>query len=174
MHVVNFYASDDDLVSAVGAYVAEGLVVNGYVEEDVLLIIATPTHRKALDAWLVDHRFDVEDMIDRGLYIALDAAGTLASFMVDGMPDGPMFRAVIEPFLRDALRAGRTTYTRSARWLGCSGTRATLARRLPWRSCGTDSPLGIRSSCTAPTRRRRSSAAPISTPWRACEPITRE
>ncbi|MBA2607581.1 MAG: MEDS domain-containing protein [Actinobacteria bacterium] len=57
--------------------------------------------------WLIDHGCDLENKIDRGLYIGLDAAGTLEAFMVDGMPDAGRFRATIEPFLRDAARAGR-------------------------------------------------------------------
>jgi len=106
-HVVDFYGSDASLVSAVGRYVADGFVDSADVEEDVVLIIATGAHRHALYGWLASHGVDIEDKVERGLYIPLDAADTLGAFMVDGVPDSIRFSAVIEPFLRDAADTGR-------------------------------------------------------------------
>ncbi len=101
-HVVNFYDSDNDLVLAVGRYIADGLAL-----DDIVVVIATRAHRHALRGWLQRHEVDVSAKTLDGSYVALDAADTLAAFMVDGHPDKERFALAIEPYMREAACDGR-------------------------------------------------------------------
>jgi hypothetical protein len=101
-HVVQFYDRDRDLVAAAGAYVADGLRAGGSG-----LVIATASHRLALDAWLLDDGVDAAAAAAEGRYQSFDASAVLAQFMVGGRPDRARFNATLRPHLAAAARAGR-------------------------------------------------------------------
>lgn len=101
-HVVQFYEHDEQLVEAVGAYLADGLRSG-----EAALVVATAAHRDAFEAWLTATGIDTAEARRRGDLVTLDAAETLARFMVDGQPDAAAFDAVVGGLVRDLRRDGR-------------------------------------------------------------------
>mgnify|MGYP006316516135 CR=1 FL=1 len=91
---VQIYETDAVFIDAL-----EGFVAGGIRHGDSIVILATPAHLSALSARLTRNGYDVEAGIARGQYIALDAAKTLARFMVDGWPDHALFTEVIDELL---------------------------------------------------------------------------
>jgi anti-sigma regulatory factor (Ser/Thr protein kinase) len=80
-HAVLFYEGDDELVAEVARYVAHGLS-----HGERVLVVVTPSHRAAVEA-LLEERVDLPLALGTGQYTTLDAAETLATFMVDGSLD---------------------------------------------------------------------------------------
>lgn len=89
-HVVKIYDDDHDLVRGVGEFLAEGIVAG-----DAVIVVATPVHRDAFSRALAGSAADLVAPTAEGRYLAVDAAGLLAQFMVDGVPDPTRFRAVV-------------------------------------------------------------------------------
>ena len=81
-HEVFFYDVDRELVAAVVRYVSEGLA-----QGEPAVVIATAPHLAAIDEALRAQGTDVASARATGAYLTLDAADTLATFMVDGSPD---------------------------------------------------------------------------------------
>lgn len=99
-HSVHFYEEDAFLIEKVARFLAAGL------EADNSAIVAlTPEHRSALAGCLRKRGFDVEALERDGRFIALDAAETLAKFMVNGRPDASRFEATIGPIIERANAA---------------------------------------------------------------------
>ncbi len=96
-HVVAFYADDRDLTETVAEFLHGVLRTGG-----VAVVIATPAHRLALQAWMEPAGVDIEAARADGTYVDLDAAGTLAEFMVNGWPDPAAFWQVISPVIQHA------------------------------------------------------------------------
>lgn len=93
-HCLQIYESDRIFLNAL-----EGFVAGGIRQGDSIILIATPAHLSALAARLERNGFDVHAAVERGQYIALDAAQTLARFMVNGWPDEALFNAVVDELL---------------------------------------------------------------------------
>lgn len=89
-HAVQFYDRDDFLLEGVTRFVSMGIS-----DGDCSIVIATKAHRVDLDARLVRRGLDLNAARRRGSYIALDAAETLAKFMVGNTPDPAKFDAVV-------------------------------------------------------------------------------
>jgi hypothetical protein len=81
-HFVHLYQDTASLADAVAAYVAEGLR-----KGEAAVIIATPQHREAFLSRI--GAFDADQLK------VLDAEQTLATFMVNGVPNWQAFRASI-------------------------------------------------------------------------------
>jgi MEDS: MEthanogen/methylotroph, DcmR Sensory domain len=96
-HAVVFYADDCELAERVGEFLCDALRTGG-----VAVLIATPAHRLALDAWMGLAGFDVAAATAQGSYVELDAAETLAKFMVNDWPDPAEFWQVISPVIQQA------------------------------------------------------------------------
>jgi len=89
-HFVQFYETESYLIESVSAFVGKALQAG-----DGAVIIATQPHRNRIQRKLRARGIDVLAARSRGQYVALDAAETLASFMVDGSPDPDRFREVV-------------------------------------------------------------------------------
>jgi PAS domain S-box-containing protein len=87
---VQFYEEDsfllDGLTRLVGAAVAAG---------DSALVVATQAHSEGLRRRLNESGLDLAVPEQQGRFVMLDAAETLAKFMVEGRPDGALFQEVI-------------------------------------------------------------------------------
>src|SRR2546425_5008851 len=85
-HSVQFYADDgfliDRLASFIGAALGDG---------NAAIVIATGAHREGLAERLAARGLDLSRAAAEGRYAALDAAETLATFMVDGRPNAARF-----------------------------------------------------------------------------------
>jgi excisionase family DNA binding protein len=101
-HVAQLYEADTFLADTVADYLAAGLRAG-----DTALVIATPAHREQIEERLRAGGEDVDAARDSGRYVALDAAETLASFLVDGEPDVERFREVVGGVVARAAADGR-------------------------------------------------------------------
>ena len=100
-HDVFFYDVDSELVASVSAHVGAGLS-----DSEPAIVIATAPHLAAIDAALNSHGVNVSLARATGSYLALDAAETLDSFMVDGSPDAARFTRVVGGVFDAAPRVG--------------------------------------------------------------------
>jgi anti-sigma regulatory factor (Ser/Thr protein kinase) len=99
-HVVMLYERDDALCDAVADRLAEGMAAGG-----AGIAIATPPHRRSIEAALEAHGVDVTAAADRGALVLLDAEATLGTFMTGGRLDRAAFRRVLGAVLGDAAAA---------------------------------------------------------------------
>lgn len=101
-HFARFY--DDD---ASFSEVLIGYLGNGLEDGESCIVIATRPHREILEKRLQGRvRLKAVDATYAGRYLALDAAETLSSIMVDGWPDEERFREVIGGLIARARKAG--------------------------------------------------------------------
>ena len=100
-HVVQFYEDDAFLCDLLADFVASGLEA-----EEPLVFVASHEHTGPVLAGLRLNGVDVDAARADGRITLLDARGTLAAFMVDGMPDPARFDAVIGPVLEKSAARG--------------------------------------------------------------------
>jgi hypothetical protein len=100
-HLVQIYEEEGAFLDTL-----EGFVAGGLRAGDAIVIIATAAHRRALGDRLNALGIDMAHVSATDQYIALDAAETLARFMVDGWPDDARFKALVKELLS---RAGRNS-----------------------------------------------------------------
>jgi hypothetical protein len=98
-HAVQFYERDDFLLEGVTRFVAAGIS-----DGDCSIVIATKAHRTDLEARLVRRGLDLNAARRRGSYIALDAADTLAKFMVGAAPDPAKFAQVVGALIERSIQ----------------------------------------------------------------------
>jgi PAS domain S-box-containing protein len=98
-HAVQFYDSEAYLASVVSEFLAEGVKANQPV-----VVVATPSHRRAFTKQLRDFGVNVGALRRAEQLHFLDARQTLAKFMVDGEPDSGRFTATIGNVIVRALR----------------------------------------------------------------------
>lgn len=96
-HAVQFYDTDAFLLDAVTRFLAIGLRAG-----ELAIVVATPAHRAALEGCLHAEGLDLCAARAAGGYVALDAAETLAEFMVTGTPDSIRFNEVIGGLITQA------------------------------------------------------------------------
>jgi PAS domain S-box-containing protein len=97
-HAVQFYDDEAFLATVVSEFLAGGLTSNQPV-----VVIATPSHRKAFVQRLRNHDVDVESAQSSGQLTLLDARQTLKKFMVGAKPDAGRFRAVVGGVIEKSL-----------------------------------------------------------------------
>jgi signal transduction histidine kinase len=100
-HFVQFYDSQTFLLDSLSGYIRAGLAAG-----EAAIVIATPEHRDGLAARLRAAGVDVDAVAANGRYSVADAAGTLATFMVDGAPDVGRFRETVSALI-EAAAPGR-------------------------------------------------------------------
>ncbi len=89
-HFVQFYETDEFLVESVSGFI--GAAIQG---EEGGIIVATEAHREAILQRFKEGGVDVCRAEARGRFVCLDAAGTLAKFMVNGTPNAQRFMDVV-------------------------------------------------------------------------------
>jgi PAS domain S-box-containing protein len=99
-HSVHFYESDGEFLDSLSQYVGAALGTGG-----ACMVIATKLHRHGLADRLRSCGIDLDYATRSDRYTALDAAETLAKFMVGGWPDEQLFQLAIEPALLRARTA---------------------------------------------------------------------
>jgi PAS domain S-box-containing protein len=100
-HFVQFYERDEFLIESVAGFIGAALGA-----KESAIVIATKPHRDALDNHLRKDGVDIETARRTGSYFSLDAAETMAKFMVNGVPDEPLFEQVIGGLVARAARQG--------------------------------------------------------------------
>jgi len=96
-HVVQMYENEESFLDTLEAFVMEGFRNN-----DAVVIIATPEHRAALAQRLERSGISVSAAASSGQYIVRDARACLARFMFDGWPAESRFNAMVEELLARA------------------------------------------------------------------------
>jgi hypothetical protein len=96
-HFVQFFDRDEVLLDSVCGFLGGGLLAG-----EACVVIATPAHLDGIYRKLAERGFDLDAARDWNQYVTLDAAQTLARFMVDGMPDARRFNDVIGPVIAGA------------------------------------------------------------------------
>lgn len=99
-HSVQFYEDEAGLLEKLAAFAGAALGSG-----TSCLVIATVDHRRKLAERLEQWAIDVDFAARRERYIALDAAETLACFMVEGWPSKELFYRAVEPLLERAQSA---------------------------------------------------------------------
>jgi hypothetical protein len=101
-HVVQFYGHDRELTQRVAGFLQDGLESGG-----VVIVIATPEHRREFETRLADAGPDLAAARDGGTYLALDASETLGEFMAADGLDSAAFDRVVGTLIRRAGAGGR-------------------------------------------------------------------
>jgi hypothetical protein len=108
-HEVLFYSDDAVLLDSFTRFIAAALDAG-----DIAVVVATESHRDGLNHKLKAQGLDVDAAIRDGRYIPLDVAKTLATFMVNDMPDPDRFFEVVGGLIRAAAEAGKREHPRIA------------------------------------------------------------
>src|SRR5580700_1955418 len=98
-HVAQFYSDDAFLLESLSRFIGTALGAG-----DAAMVIATPAHREGLARILKSRGLDTSSALKTGRYLSLDAAETLATFMVNGWPDADQFTKVVGGLITEGKR----------------------------------------------------------------------
>ena len=98
-HAVRFYEDASSLCRIVGDFIREGIAI-----EQPAIVIATPAHQAGILKRLEHLGVDGPGLQLRGDLVLLDAGGTMAGFMTDGMPDQQRFEKAMTEILERVCR----------------------------------------------------------------------
>jgi len=101
-HEVGFYSDDASLLDGFTQFIGTALKAGNAV-----IVVATESHRDSLLLRLQANGLDVADDIEQGRYISLDPAETLATYMVNGMPDPIRFSKITGDLILNAAKAAK-------------------------------------------------------------------
>lgn len=108
-HEAVFYSNDRQLLDRVSQFIGTALNAgNGAV------VVATCEHREGLVQSLQASGVDIAVALEQGRYIAVDAADTLSSCMVNGVLDSVQFLQSFGQLILQAASAAKTEYPRVA------------------------------------------------------------
>ncbi|MFY9918390.1 MAG: MEDS domain-containing protein [Mycobacterium sp.] len=98
-HAVHVYADDSAIGQELIRFVEDGLVLG-----ESVVVVANDQNRESIAAWRSDHPSISHDEF----LLVVDAAETLTTFMVAGIPDPALFDVTIGAIVDRAARGGRT------------------------------------------------------------------
>jgi hypothetical protein len=101
-HLVQVYRNERVLVEAVSLFASAAIG-----RREAVILIATMPHAVRVERCLEDEGFEVEELKRWGQLTILDAGEVLSRFMVDGMPDPDLFKAVIRELMASVNGSGR-------------------------------------------------------------------
>jgi hypothetical protein len=101
-HLLQVYDDETHFMETLERFIGDGLASG-----EGAIVIATASHLTWLEARLRALGHDVEAARECGRYVALDAAATLATFMVEGWPDERRFIETILPVVQAVGAHGR-------------------------------------------------------------------
>jgi DNA-binding NarL/FixJ family response regulator len=99
-HEAQFHSDDARLLDGFTSFVLAALKAGNAV-----IIVATESHRDSLFLRLQADDLDIGAALEQGRYISLDAAETLSTFMVNGLPDPARFLKVTSDLIVEAAKA---------------------------------------------------------------------
>ncbi len=97
-HGVQFYSQDRFLLERLSEYIGDALRAG-----DAAVVVATEQHRSGLLRWLTAQGFDMATLLEKGRFLSLDAEQVLATFMLEGWPNGDRFNDVVGGMVTNAL-----------------------------------------------------------------------
>lgn len=101
-HEVGFYSDDRHFLDSVTPFIQAALTAG-----NAAIVVATESHREKLLMELQSSGLDIGAAIQQGRYIPLDAAETLSTFMVNGMPDPVRFLQLLGDLIVTAGAAAK-------------------------------------------------------------------
>jgi len=116
-HEVQFCCDDASLLVGFICFIEAALKTGNAV-----IVVATESHRKSLLQRLHAHGVDGAAAIEQGRYIPLDVAETLATFMVNDLPDPVQFLKVAGDLVAAAAKAVKGEHVRVAACGDCAPT----------------------------------------------------
>jgi DNA-binding NarL/FixJ family response regulator len=108
-HEAGFYSDDERFLDAFTDFIGVALKAGNPV-----IVVATEPHRNSILLRLQAYGSDIAAAIELGSYIALDAAQTLATLMVNDLPDPARFLKVVGNLIKEAAKAVRRDHPRIA------------------------------------------------------------
>jgi KaiC/GvpD/RAD55 family RecA-like ATPase len=99
VHSVHFYENQSALIERLCGITSSSLRTGNSV-----LIVATAAHRLELVKQLKDAGVDVRSVARDGRFIMFDAKETLATFMVDGLPNAQLFEKSVGVILTESRK----------------------------------------------------------------------
>jgi CheY-like chemotaxis protein len=101
-HAVQFHSDDESLVGGFTAFIETALKAGNAV-----IALMTASHLNSLFLRLQAQELDISTAISEGRYIPLDVADTLATFMVNDLPDPVRFRKIAGDLVAAAAKAAK-------------------------------------------------------------------
>jgi CheY-like chemotaxis protein len=101
-HVVEFYSDDPSLVAGFTRFVEDALKAG-----DAVIVLATGAHRKGLLQELQTRGIDGAAAMEKGRLTIVDAAETLATFMVNDLPDPVRFFKAAGDLVAEAVKTAK-------------------------------------------------------------------
>ena len=108
-HAVQFHSDDASFVDGFVPFVSATLNAG-----NAAIVVATKPHRERLLQRLRGHGLNIFSAINQGRYIALDAAETLSTFMVNDLPDPLRFLKIATDLIVTASLAAEGEHPRVA------------------------------------------------------------
>ena len=115
-HEVGFYSDDPWFLDYLTQFIGTALNAG-----NAAIVAATESHRDRLLPKLQAYGgLHMDTAIEQGRYIALDAAGTLSTFMVNGMPDPLRFMEAFGSLILTAAKTAKVGHPRVAVFGECA------------------------------------------------------
>jgi DNA-binding NarL/FixJ family response regulator len=99
-HEVAFYSEERPFLDRLTLFIG-----NALKSGNAAIVAASESHRIKLTPRLQAYGVDIAAAIERGRYLALDAADALSRFIVNGMPDPTLFMKTFENLILTAAAA---------------------------------------------------------------------
>jgi len=133
-HEVLFYSDDAVFLDSFTRFIAAALKSG-----NAAIVVATKPHLDSLIQGLKAECVDVDGAIQQGTYISLDAADTLSTIMVNGLPDPVRFFEGVSGLIEAASKAAKLEHPRVA----FCGERVGLL----WAEGKTDAAIRLEQLC---------------------------
>ena len=101
-HFVQIYDTDSVFMETL-----EGFIKDGLRADEGVVVIATPTHLRAVETRLEGYGLNLNEIRAQDRYIGLEAQRVVERFMVNGWPDDERFKQVVADVITRARGSGR-------------------------------------------------------------------
>ena len=108
-HEAGFHSDDASLLDDIAQFIGAAIRVG-----NAAIVVATESHRNGLLPRLQDYGIDTAAAIEQGRYVSLDAAETLSTFMLNGIPDPVRFLRLFGELIATAPEAAKAGQARVA------------------------------------------------------------
>lgn len=115
-HEAQFYSDDSVFYKSTTRFITDALMA-----ADAAIVLGMNSHREGLAQRLKADGFDMDNAVQQGTYISLDAVEMLSSIMANGVPDAVRFNAGLGTLIEAAAKAANTERPRVAIFGECAG-----------------------------------------------------
>jgi CheY-like chemotaxis protein len=133
-HELLMFSDDTVLLDSFTRFIAAALKA-----DNAAIALVTKSHQESLRQRLKAEGMDTDGAIQRGMFILMDVADTLATLLVDGSPDPVRFLEDFSSLIKEAAKAAKAEHPRVAFCGECLG-------RL-WAEGKTDAAMRLEQVC---------------------------